>query len=195
MTILIFYFALGILAPILVEQFAYSKFIPRQNKTANDKEVIAQNYGWRLIWDAAYLFVFINAAYRIVIGPASFSIFEWLGYFCFLCGVLLRVWSLKEIGRFYDPGIVVKADHQMIHTGPYRVLRHPLHLGTLLQISGLASFAPMWLALPAVLASLALCLYLNRTEDRAHAQQLGADFKTYYLKTWDMIDLIYWKLK
>ena len=193
MILRIFCFMFGIIIPISAEQFAYSKFIPKQNKT--DQETITQNYGWRLIWDAAYFMVFINAAYRIVIVAASLSIFEWLGYFCFLCGVLLRVWSLKEIGRFYDPGIVVKADHQMIHTGPYRVLRHPLHMGTVLQISGLASFAPMWLALPAVLASLALCLYLNRTEDRAHYQQLGSAFESYYLKTWDVVDLIFSKIR
>ena len=195
MLIPIIYFALGILGPISAEQYSYWKFIPKQKKTANAQETVAQGYGWRLIWDAAYFMVFVNALYRIVALTAALSIFEWLGYLCFLCGVLLRIWSLKEIGRFYDPGIALKADHQMIRTGPYRVLRHPLHLGTLLQIAGLASFAPVWLALPVVLAALALCLYLNRTEDRAHAQQLGPAFKVYYLQTWDMIDLIIWKLR
>jgi hypothetical protein len=64
-----------------------------------------------------------------------------------------------------------------------------------LEISGLAFFAPIWLALPAGIASLILCLSLNRTEDRTHAHQLGDEFKVYYLKTWDLIDLIFWKSK
>ena len=187
-----FYFVLAIPIPYFVEQYAYSKFIPARNPAAPKNETISQSYGWRLIWDTAYFLLFINAVYRIIILSAPLITLEWLGYFCFLFGIALRVWSLKEIGRFYDPGIVVKADHQMVQTGPYRILRHPLHLGTVLQIIGLAGFAPMWLAFPAVLASLALCLYLNRTEDRTH-RQLGSAFEAYYLKTWDLIDLIFWK--
>jgi len=195
MTLHILYFILAILAPYFAEQYFYSKFIPARNKEAKDTETVSQSYGWRLIWDTAYFFLFISAGYRIIILLTPSPTFERLGYFCFLIGVILRIWSLKEIGRFYDPGIVIKANHQMIHTGPYRVLRHPLHLGTILQITGLAFFSPLWLALPAVFASLLLCLYLNRTEDRTHSQQLGSAFESYYLKTWDLVDLIFWKNK
>jgi protein-S-isoprenylcysteine O-methyltransferase Ste14 len=194
MTIHIFYFILGILVPYFAEQYAYSRFIPADNKQeTKDAKTISQSYGWRLIWDMAYFFLFIGAGYRIIILPAPLSPWEWFGYFCFLFGVSLRIWSLSEIGRFYDPGIVIKVDHQMVHTGPYRILRHPLHLGTLLQIIGLAGFSPIWLALPAVLASLSLCLYLNYTEDRAHSRQLGSAFDSYYSQTWDLIDLIFRK--
>ena len=194
MTIHIFYFILGILVPFLAEQYSYSRFIPADNKQeTKETKTISQSYSWRLIWDTAYLLLFIGAGYRIIILPAPLSLSEWSGYFCFLLGVSLRIWSLSEIGRFYDPGIVIKADHQMVQTGPYRVFRHPLHLGTLLQIIGLAGFSPFWLGLPAVLASLLLCLYLNRAEDRAHSRQLGSAFDSYYSKTWDIIDLIFWK--
>jgi protein-S-isoprenylcysteine O-methyltransferase Ste14 len=193
MSLRIFYFSLAILIPYFAEQYAYSKFIPERNKETQHTETVSQSYGWRLIWDTAYFLLLINAVYRIVILNVPLSIFEKFGYVCFLLGIALRIWSLKEIGRFYDPGIVVKADHQMIRTGPYHILRHPLHLGTLLQIIGLAGLAPKWLALPVVFASLLLCLYLNRTEDRTHRQQLGSAFESYYLKTWDLVDLIFWK--
>ena len=196
MTIRIIYFILGILVPYFAEQYAYSRFISgREKPEIKESETVAQGYGWRLIWDASYFLLFISTGYRIILVMNMLSAFEWLGYFCFLLGVLLRILSLKEIGRFYDPGIVIKVDHQMVNTGPYRTLRHPLHLGTVLQIGGLAFFAPLWLALPAVFASLWLCLYLNRTEDQTHAQQLGAGFDTYYSKTWDIIDLIFWKVR
>jgi len=194
MTLRIFYFILAILVPYFVEQFSYSRFISGGEKSEpNDTVSVSQGYGWRFIWDAAYFLLFISAGYRIIFRAAPLSTFEGLGYVCFLFGVSLRVWSLREIGRFYDPGIVIKAGHQMIHTGPYRLLRHPLHLGTLLQIIGLALSAPLWIALPTAAASILLGLYLNRTEDRAHAQQLGPAFESYYLKTWDIIDLIFWK--
>ena len=194
MSVHVFSFILGILAPYFTEQYAYSRFIPAANKqVANNTQTVSQGYGWRFIWDIAYLILFIGAGYRIIMLTAALSIWEWLGYFCFLSGVALRIWALKEIGSFYDPGIAVKSDHQMIRTGPYRLLRHPLHLGTLLQISGLAFFSPIWLALPAVLASLWLCLYLNHTEDVIHSRLLGSSLNSYYSQTWDIVDLIFWK--
>jgi len=194
MTLHVFYFIVAILVPYFVEQFSYSRFIPGgENSELKDPVSVSQGYGWRFIWDAAYFLLFISAGYRIILLAEPLSTFEWLGYFCFLFGVSLRIWSLKEIGKFYDPGIVIKPDHQMVHTGPYYLLRHPLHLGTLLQIIGLALFSPFWIALPAVAASILLGLYLNRTEDCTHAQQLGPAFESYYLKTWDIIDLIFWK--
>ena len=193
MTLHVFYFILAILIPYFAEQYAYSKFIPARSKATENTEVVTQGYGWRLIWDTSYFLLFISAGYRIIFANIPLSTFEWLGYFCFLLGIALRIWSLKEIGRFYDPGIVIKTDHQMIRTGPYRILRHPLHLGTVLQITGLAGFASIWLALPTVVASLLVCLYLNHTEDRAHSQKLGSAFATYYSQTWDIIDLIIWK--
>src|SRR5258706_9526120 len=119
------------------------------------------------------------------------SAFEWLGYFCFLLGVLLPILSLKENGKFYNPGIVNKVDHQMVNTGPYRTLRHPLHLGTVLQIGGLAFFAPLWLALPAGFGSLWLCLFFNRTEDQKNAQQIRCGFYTFLSKTREIFDLIF----
>ena len=196
MTIHAFYFILGILVPYFAEQYAYSRFISSSGRPEMKKtDTVTQSYGWRLIWDASYFLLFISTGYRLILVMNPLSVFEWLGYFCFLLGVLLRTWSLKEIGRFYDPGIVIKVDHQMVNTGPYHILRHPLHLGTLLQIIGLAGFSPIWLALPTMTASLILCLYLNRTEDRAHSQQLGDAFEAYYSKTWDIIDLFFRKNK
>ncbi len=188
----IFYFVLGLLVPYGVEQYAYVKLIPVNDKPRADNP---QSYGWRIIWDLAHFLMLVCVGYRVIIVQSPMSQWEWLGYFGFLFGVILRIWSLKELGGFYTTGFTIKEDHQIIQTGPYRLLRHPLQLGTLLQIGGMACFAPVWLGIPAVAISLVLCLYSNRTEDRLHAQRFGAAFKLYYLKTWDLVDLIFWKQK
>jgi len=192
----IIYYILMILIPYAAEQAAYWRSVTNalQRDSENGKAV-AQGYGWRFIWDASFFFVFISASFRIAFVQRPLSYWEWFGYLCFLAGIILRIWAIGVLGDLYDPGIVVKAHHYMVQRGPYRVLRHPLHLGTLLEITGLAFFAPLWLALPAGIASLILCLSLNRTEDRTHAQKLGDEFKVYYLKTWDLVDLIFWKSK
>ena len=186
----ILYFVIGILVPYGAEQYAYVKLMAPNDKKTNN----SQSYGWRIIWDIAHFLMLVCVGYRIIVVNDALSPWEWLGYFGFLFGVLLRILSLKELGQFYDTGFTIKTDHQIIQSGPYRFLRHPLQLGTLLQIGGMACFAPAWLGIPAVVISLVLCLYSNRTEDHLHAERFGAAFKPYYLKTWDIVDLIFWKL-
>jgi len=186
----IFYFISGIIFPYALEQVAYSRMIPPVDKQST---VVTQNYGWRIIWDAAHFLMLISAGYRVIGVNAPLSPWQWLGYFAFLGGVILRIWSLKQLGKFYDSGIALKVDHQIVQTGSYRFLRHPLHIGTLAQISGLSAFAPIWLRVPVIIASLAVCLYLNRTEDKTHAERFGETFQTYYRQTWDIVDLIVWK--
>jgi len=189
-------FAFGIVLPYASEQYAYSKLISApQKKDPIELGTFLQGYGWRFIWDTAYLFVLVGSGYRIIFTSQALSGWESFGYFIFLFGIILRIWGLKELGRYYDSGIALKIDHQVVQSGPYRLLRHPLHLGTLMQICGLACFSPLWLSLPAGIVSLAVCLYLNYTEDRFHSEQLSSVFQNYYLRSWDIVDLIFWKSK
>lgn len=175
-----------IIFPYFVEEYAYKKLI---SSNAGYSGNVTQTYGWRIIWDAAYFLVILSTGYQIIFLDRSFSFWQLIGYIIFLCGIGLRILSLKELGKFYDPGILIKTDHQIVKTGPYRIFRHPLHLGTLMKISGLASFSPLWMAVPIIVVSLVLGLNLNRTEDRTHAEQLGLSFQQYYHSTWDIVDL------
>lgn len=196
MIVNILVFVLGVIVPYAIEQFTYSKKITASSASMPNAEGdVLQPYGWRILWDIAYFVVVVVAGYRIIVLNAlsSISSGEWLGYCCFLGGIALRIWALNVIGVSYNSGIVIKQDHKIVQTGPYRILRHPLHLGTLLQIAGLAFFSPAWLKWPTVFVSLMLCLYLNRVEDKVHLQRLGLQYRSYYLKSWDLVDLIFWK--
>ena len=184
----IIYFIMAFLIPYFLEEAAYSKLIP---STPRGEKTIAQGYGWRIVWDLAYHIGLIGAGYNIIF----LKHWEWLGYVIFLAGILLRIWSLSQLREFYDPGIALRSDHRLVQTGPFRLLRHPLHVGTLLKISGLAFFLPLWIVIPNVIASLVLALYLNRTEDCLHLEKFGSDFQMYYLRSWDFVDLIFWKKK
>ena len=49
------------------------------------------------------------------------------------CGILmmfgaagLNYWARKHLGIFYVQGSKVQEDHQLIESGPYALMRHPL---------------------------------------------------------------------
>ena len=54
-----------------------------------------------------------------------------LGVVVFVLGLALRVWAVRELGRFFKFTVVVQADHQVVDTGPYRLIRHPSYTGLL----------------------------------------------------------------
>jgi protein-S-isoprenylcysteine O-methyltransferase Ste14 len=80
-----------------------------------------------------------------------------------------------------------------VRSGPYYLLRHPLHMGTNLEIAGMALLAPWWLGLTAIVLCLIYTVYRNHLEDRVLTEQFDSAFSSFYAETWDVVDLFYWK--
>jgi protein-S-isoprenylcysteine O-methyltransferase Ste14 len=183
-----------VLGPYAVEQFAYWKFVTKNRERGHHPPLkTVTRYGWVYLWDLAHFAVLVAAGFRFIGQDAPLSVWEWLGWAIFGAGVALRVLALRALGPFYAGGTVIYEGHQVVDTGPYRYIRHPLHLGTTAEVAGLAMLSPLWLGLPAVAVSLVLTLYKGRDEDRALLDNLGATYARYYAQTWDVVDLIFWQ--
>ncbi|MGE0707734.1 MAG: isoprenylcysteine carboxylmethyltransferase family protein [Planctomycetota bacterium] len=71
-----------------------------------------------------------------------------MGLLVFLAGVALRLIAIRTLGRFYSHRVRQQQDHQIVDTGPYRLLRHPAYTGMLLAHLGFVLvFANPWAAL------------------------------------------------
>ncbi|GAC1684236.1 MAG: hypothetical protein PVS2B2_23290 [Candidatus Acidiferrum sp.] len=51
-------------------------------------------------------------------------------------GVALAIWARWHIGRNWSAVVSIRADHELIGTGPYRTMRHPIYTGGLLALAG-----------------------------------------------------------
>lgn len=51
-------------------------------------------------------------------------------------GVLLRVWAVCSLGRFFRRVVVVQEGHRVVTSGPYRYVRHPAYAGGALLLLG-----------------------------------------------------------
>lgn len=71
-------------------------------------------------------------------------------------GVALAIWARWHIGQNWSAVVSIRAEHELIGTGPYRTMRHPIYTGGLLAMAGtglllgevrvLVAFAIMWAA-------------------------------------------------
>ena len=69
---------------------------------------------------------------------------QWiLGVALGLTGFAIRIIAKKTLGRFYTVRVQLQQDHEVIDTGIYGLVRHPLYLGFILE----------WLAPPLILGS------------------------------------------
>jgi protein-S-isoprenylcysteine O-methyltransferase len=51
-------------------------------------------------------------------------------------GILLRIWAVRSLGRFFQREVMIQENHVVWRGGPYRWLRHPAYAGTLITYFG-----------------------------------------------------------
>ena len=104
----------------------------------------------------------------------------WVGLVVFWCGMALRFWSFRALGRYFTFTVQTSADQPVITGGPYRFVRHPSYAAVLLMVMGVGLFLGSWWSFAWLTASV-LCglLFRIRVEERALLLQLGDRYDTY----------------
>jgi protein-S-isoprenylcysteine O-methyltransferase Ste14 len=142
---------------------------------------------------AASLFVAFAAA-SLLRGPRlpGASLLFPFGLLLAWSGILLRLWAVVTLGRFFRVAVTRHADHQLIQTGPYRRLRNPSYTGAMLTLVGVGLAIGNAVSL-AVLIFGPLLGYLRRiqVEDAALAAQFGAEYQAYRRRSWALLPLVW----
>ena len=124
-----------------------------------------------LAWQHRWLFPDPNAAF-------------WIGLALFVAGAVLRRLCFRALGQWFTGEVRVRADQQVITTGPYRLVRHPSYTAGIMVNTGIAIALGSWLgsAIMFVLATLGYS-YRIMVEERALAVQLGEPYREYIART------------
>jgi protein-S-isoprenylcysteine O-methyltransferase Ste14 len=69
--------------------------------------------------------------------PPGFRPF-WLGASVMVAGLLFAVWAREHLGSNWSRSVTIKQGHELITTGPYAVVRHPIYTGILAGFLGTA---------------------------------------------------------
>jgi protein-S-isoprenylcysteine O-methyltransferase Ste14 len=104
---------------------------------------------------------------------------------------LLHVWARMCLGRNWSSEVMIKADHQLIRTGPYRVVRHPIYTAILGLAIGTALISGRVVSLLGVLAFLLAYARKLRIEERALGETFGAEWEDYRKHSWALVPGVY----
>jgi protein-S-isoprenylcysteine O-methyltransferase Ste14 len=92
-------------------------------------------------------------------------------------GVAWAIWARYHIAQFWSATVALRRGHQLIRTGPYAHIRHPIYTGILTAVLGTALVAGRYRALVAFVAMLAGFIWKSRQEEKLLASQFGPAFE------------------
>jgi protein-S-isoprenylcysteine O-methyltransferase Ste14 len=91
-------------------------------------------------------------------------------------GVAFAIWARRHIGMNWSAEVTIKKDHQLIRTGPYAHIRHPIYTGILLATLGTAIAIGEYRALVAFVMVAIGFIFKARKEENFLAQEFGPAF-------------------
>jgi protein-S-isoprenylcysteine O-methyltransferase Ste14 len=112
-----------------------------------------------------------------------------------LGGFVLTWWARLHLGRLWSSSVTRKADHRVVDSGPYGLVRHPIYTGVIL--ATVATAIQRGTALAFVGAALMILgWYVKaRLEERFLREELGADNYDAYAREVPMLVPMPWKAR
>ncbi|HEX3744055.1 MAG TPA: isoprenylcysteine carboxylmethyltransferase family protein [Bryobacteraceae bacterium] len=122
----------------------------------------------------------------ILPGPAARA----AGLFICALGLAFAVWARRYLGRNWGMPMSVKEDPELVTSGPYRYVRHPIYAGLLLALLGSALVSgALWLMIFAILGG--YFVLAARAEERLMLRQFPEQYAAYRARTKVMIPFVY----
>ncbi len=122
----------------------------------------------------------------------NFPVYFFTGIALVWIGMLYRLWSVRTLGAFFSPRLLIQKSHNLITEGPYRFLRNPSYAAALIMMSGLGISLGNGLSL-AILLVTGLIVYLGRikSEEKMLLEAFGRTYAAYKKRSWALIPFVW----
>lgn len=110
--------------------------------------------------------------------PAS-EFWFWAGAVVTAGGLLFSVWGRHHLGKNWSQAVTLKRDHELITTGPYALVRHPIYTGFLLGFVGCAIALGEYRGMVAVALVFGALWHKLNLEERWIREEFGESHEVY----------------
>jgi protein-S-isoprenylcysteine O-methyltransferase Ste14 len=105
---------------------------------------------------------------------------RWLGILgasLTVAGVAFAIWARVHIGQYWSASVALREGHQLIRTGPYAHIRHPIYSGVLLALAGTCLATGSYRAIAFFVVVLAGLATKAKMEEALLAGEFGPAFE------------------
>lgn len=113
-----------------------------------------------------------------------------IGTILFILGVYLSVWARRYIGINWGMPMSLKENPELITTGPYKHIRHPIYSGIMLATLGTALAVNYWWLILLLLAG-SYFIYSAFTEEKDMKKQFPHKYEDYIKSSKMLIPYIF----
>jgi protein-S-isoprenylcysteine O-methyltransferase Ste14 len=113
-----------------------------------------------------------------------------LGVMLCVAGIAFAIWARRYLGRNWGMPMSLREGHELITTGPYAYVRHPIYSGILLaQLGSFLAGREWWLAL--FVACAIYFIYSAVTEEKLMAHEFPTEFQNYKQRTKMLVPFVF----
>lgn len=102
-------------------------------------------------------------------------------------GSAIAIWARRHLGRYWSGEISIKVEHQLIRSGTYRLLHHPIYTGILAMYAGVALVTGEWLAILGFAMAAFAYWRKMRLEEANLRVAFGLAYDAYCDETWALV--------
>jgi protein-S-isoprenylcysteine O-methyltransferase Ste14 len=114
---------------------------------------------------------------------------QWLGVGLVLLGFGFALWARMHLGRNWGIPMSLRQGHELVTSGPYAYVRHPIYSGLMLAMIGsVLAVGLVWLAL--LVISFVYFLVSARTEEKMMVAQFPDAYPAYRQRTRMLIPFV-----
>lgn len=104
-----------------------------------------------------------------------------------IAGLGFSVWARVHLGKFWSSRVTLKEGHQLIQSGPYARVRHPIYSGIALAMVGTALFVGEWRVLVGAGIFIVGHWLKSRREEALLTSQFGPEYDAYRNRTGSLL--------
>jgi protein-S-isoprenylcysteine O-methyltransferase Ste14 len=175
-------FCVAPLAVLWLAWLVYWLVAARNVKATRRRESLASFLLNRVfIWLAVVLLAFPNLPVPWLndhVLPVTMVVY-WAGLVMLVIGLAFTVWARVYLGRNWSGTVTLKREHELVRTGPYRLVRHPIYSGLLLAILGTAVAIGEWRSLLAFVSVAVGLSFKMKVEERFMEEAFPDEYRHY----------------
>jgi protein-S-isoprenylcysteine O-methyltransferase Ste14 len=153
-----------------------------QSKQTRQRESPGSRMAYTVfVWAALYMAFFakhLGAPWTSELVPYQ-PWLGWLGVYITALGFAFTIWARAILGGNWSGSVTIKVGHELVRTGPYRLVRHPIYTGMIVALVGTALALDQWRGAASIVL-LWISFTIKRLKEEQFMQQtFGTQYDDY----------------